>query len=240
VTQAIKRIRASAPHVAVSVAALNTATGRSYSYGKRSNMWTASVYKLFILEVLLHARNGALSSYEMANAARAIENSDNVAGYNLFLDAGGNAGLASGFAALGLKHTVPGASDPTFTRTSAQDCLTLLRHLVQKGPLDRHSRNYALGLMQNVEADQRWGVGVVADRGDDFANKNGWLSLDDSNGPGETDNGLWVVNSVGVMRVHGQLLLMAVLSEHNSDMGSGVHLIQRIAKSAVKAVVAQG
>jgi beta-lactamase class A len=237
VTQAIKHIRSSAPHVAVSVAVLNTATGKSYNYGKTSGMWTASVYKLFILEVLL--RNGGLSSYEMANATQAIENSDNVAGYNLFLAAGGNAGLSNGFGALGLKHTVPGASDPTFTRTSAADCLTLLRHLVQKGPLSKQARSYALGLMQHVESDQRWGVGVVADKGDDFANKNGWLSLDDSNGPGEDDNGLWVVNSVGVMRVHGQLVLMAVLSEHNNDMASGVHLIQRIAKSAVKAVAAQ-
>ena len=44
--------------------------------------------------------------------------------------------------------------------------------------------------MRNVEADQRWGVGAAADKGSRFANKNGWLSIDDSNGPGETDDGL--------------------------------------------------
>ena len=42
--------------------------------------------------------------------------------------------------------------------------------------------------MRNVEADQRWGVGVAADPGTDFANKNGWLNIDD-------DNGLWAVTA---------------------------------------------
>ena len=68
--------------------------------------------------------------------------------------------------------------------------------------------------MRNVESDQRWGVGVTADAGTDFANKNGWLGVDD-------DNGLWLVNSTGVVTINGQQVLMVVLTQHDSDFQSG-------------------
>ncbi|HZZ95585.1 MAG TPA: serine hydrolase [Jatrophihabitantaceae bacterium] len=239
-TAAITALASAAPKRRVSVAALNTATGASYSMGAKSGIWTASVYKLFILETLLleRQRTGTtLSDGEAGTAARAIENSDNVSGYDLFLDIGGNAGLTKGARALGLSHTVPGQSDPTFTTTSAEDCLTLLKNLVAGGPLDKRSRSFTLGLMRDVEADQRWGIGSVADRGTGFANKNGWLSINNTNGPGEDDGGLWVANSLGIVTVGGQQVLMAVLTEHNPDFATGVRLVQAITRQAVKAVV---
>lgn len=243
VDAAIRAVKKKAPDVAVSVAAFNTATGKSYSFGKKSGMWTASVYKLYLLEVLLreHQQSGSsLSSYEQDAATRAIENSDNAAGYQLYEDVGGNGAMASGFDALGLHHTVPGATDPTFTRSSAPDAIRLLKNLVGRhGPLDSASQNYAIGLMQQVEADQRWGVGVVADKGDNFANKNGWISVSDGNGPDEDDGGRWAVNSVGIVKVHGTRVLMAVFTKHNSDFFSGKHLVQLLARATVKAVVPQ-
>ncbi|MDT4918223.1 MAG: hypothetical protein QOH89_2923, partial [Pseudonocardiales bacterium] len=84
---------------------------------------------------------------------------------------------------------------------------------------------------------QRWGVGVLADPGTTFANKNGWLGIDNSNGPGEDDNGLWVTNSLGVVRVHGRPLLVALFSRHNPDLDSGIRLIQRLARVAAPAVL---
>ncbi len=225
---------------AVSVAALNTATNESYTAGARSGMWTASVYKLFVFEVLLlqHQQSGTLlSDYQADAAARMIENSDNDAGYQMFLAVGGNPGLRAGFAALGLTHTVPGRSDPTFTATSGDDCLVLLKNLVTAGPLDERSRAYALHLMRNVQPDQRWGVGDVADRGTVFANKNGWLAVDDDNGPGEDDDGRWITNSVGIVTVGGQQVLMAVLTRHNSDFAGGVRLVAALARTILPAVV---
>jgi beta-lactamase class A len=220
----------------VSVAALNMATGASYSWGATSGMWTASVYKLFVLETLLVQNGGPLSGTTANEAIPMIENSDNTAGYELFLAAGGRPGLTAGAKSLGLKHTVPGHADPAFTITSAMDMITLLKNLVQPGPLTKASRAYVLNLMEQVEADQRWGVGVVADKGDDFANKNGWLSIDNTNGPGEDDNGLWAVNSVGVVTVHKQQVLMAVMTRHRPDFASGVTLVQNLAKAIVPVV----
>lgn len=224
----------------MSIAALNPATGARYSFGAKQGMWTASVYKLLVLETLLlrHQQEGAtLSTGELAEATRMIENSDNVAGYQLFLDAGGNSGLANTAERLGMRHTVPGRTDPTFTTTSAQDCLAMLRALRGSGPLDATSRSLALRLMRGVEADQRWGVGVLADPGTSFANKNGWLSVDDSNGPGEDDDGRWVVNSVGIVTMHGHAVLVAVLTQHQHSFSDGVRLVQKLART-IRPVIA--
>jgi beta-lactamase class A len=239
--QTLAKITRRLPAGAVSLAVRDVKTGRTFFFGARQGMWTASVYKLLVLETLLLERQDSgswFSSGELDEITRMIEQSDNVAGYDLFLDAGGNPGLAGAARRLGMLHTVIGRTDPTFTTTSGRDGLTLLECLVGPGPLNRRSQGFALHLMRSVESDQRWGVGVLADPGTTFANKNGWLGIDDSNGPGEDDGGLWVTNSLGVVRVHGQPLLVAVLTRHNPDLDSGIRLVQRLARVAAPAVLA--
>lgn len=203
-------------------------------------MWTASAYKLYLVVALLMQRQYSggtgLSSYEQDLATRAIENSDNAAGYDLFLDIGGADAMNDVAQRLGMTHTVPAYNDPTFTRTSAADYLKLLQAVVRPGVLNAASRAYVLGLMRNVEADQRWGVGVVADRGSDFANKNGWLDIDNDNPPGEQDDGLWVVTSAGVVTVHHQQVLMAVFTQHQPDFETGVRLVEKLAEAITPAV----
>lgn len=242
--QSITRVRAivrAQPAGGVSVAAMNTATGASFSAGATSRMWTASAYKLFVLETLLLERqdDGWLSESEAAQAVTMIEQSDNTSGYALFEAAGGRSALVAAAARFGMHHTVPGRSDPTFTTASGRDCLSLLHNLVADGPLDAASRAYALNLMRHVEADQRWGVGVVAQPGTSFANKNGWLAVDNDNDPGEDDDGLWAVTSLGIVTVHGQQLLMAVLTQHQRAMADGVRLVESLAKAITPAVVDQ-
>jgi hypothetical protein len=122
----------------------------------------------------------------------------------------------------------------------ASDGIAMLRALVSDGPLDGRSRRFVLHLMRNVEADQRWGVGVVADPGTTFANKNGWLRVDDDNGPGENDDERWLVNSVGIVRVAGQQLLISVFTEHNPDRDTGIRLVERLVRLIAPTVVAKG
>jgi hypothetical protein len=233
----MKRILAAHRPGSISVAALNTVSGKRYSAGAGSGMWTASAYKLYVLVALLLAQGGSLSDSQVDEASRAIENSDNVAGYSLFLAAGGNSGLSSAASRFGMTHTVPGVSDPTFTRTSGRDCLLLLRNLVDRhGPFTPDTRSFVLGLMRNVEPDQRWGVGAVADKGTTFYNKNGWLSVDNDNGPNEADDGLWITTSIGIVSIEGQRVLMAVLTQHNRSFDDGVALVQQLARTIAPAV----
>ena len=237
---AVQTLIAQQPAGAVSVAVLNATSGASFSAGATSGMWTASAYKLFVLETLLLERqsSGGLTSGEQALAVPMIEQSDNAAGYSLFEAAGGRSALTAAAKTFGMPDTVAGATDPTFTTTSGADYLALLRNLVVvNGPLDTASQAYILNLMRDVESDQRWGVGVVADAGTTFANKNGWLSIDDSNGTGEDDNGLWAVTSTGVVTVDGQQLLIAVFTEHQASMAAGVSLVESLTKAMTPAVV---
>jgi beta-lactamase class A len=241
--EAMAKIERRLPAGAMSVAVRNESTGDTYVYGARGGMWTGSVYKLLVLETLLLERqnNGTwFSSGELADITAMIERSDNAAGYRMFLDAGGTTALAATAHQLGMRHTRIGASDPTFTTTSGRDGLAMLSCLVRPGLLDEHSRAFVLSLMRSVEADQRWGAGVLADPGTTFENKNGWLSVDDSNGPGEDDDGLWVVSTVGIVRSHGDELLVSIFTRHNPDLETGIRLVQRLARLAAPAVLPAG
>ena len=227
------------PPGSVSVAALDTDTGVSFGSGASSGMWMASTYKLFVLEALLAARQGSggLSGGELADAQAAIEKSDNPAGYRLYLDAGGRSALSRLAHRLHMRHTIPWAADPTFTTTSARDCLELLRAVVGPGgALDAASREQLGDLMRNVQADERWGVGVVADPGTSFAIKNGWLGVDNTNGYGHDDDDRWIVASLGVVTVQGHQLLLAVLTQHNPSKDAGVALVERLARLTATAV----
>jgi hypothetical protein len=238
--RAVQQIIAAEPAGAVSVAALNTQTGARFVAGATGGVWTASVYKLLVLETLLwqHQQSGTgLSADEAAKAQAAIENSDNVAGYDLFDAIGGRGGLTAGIAALGLHHTTAGISDPTFTVTSATDQLKVLQNLISpNSPLNSESRAYIRNLMGHVESDQRWGVGVTADAGTTFDNKNGWLEVDNENAPTEDDEDLWITCSVGIVSVDGQQVLMAVLTRHQADLATGINLVERLARTMVPTV----
>jgi beta-lactamase class A len=236
---AMTKIDVRLPAGAISVAVRDERTGSTYVYGAREGMWTGSVYKLLVLETLLLERQrdgGWFSGGELADITAMIEHSDNAAGYRMFLDAGGSTALAATARRLGMRHTVIGASDPTFTTVSGRDGLAMLTCLVRPGLLDHRSRAFVLSLMRSVEADQRWGVGVLADPGSTFENKDGWLSVDDTNGPGEDDDDRWVASSVGIVRYHGQPLLVSIFTKHNPDLESGIRLVERLARIAARAV----
>jgi beta-lactamase class A len=227
----ISRAIATVPDHAAGIVAEDLDTGARVSAGSTKPMWTASMYKLLVLETLLR-ENGPLSGSRLAQATQMIENSDNVAGWALWQDGGGNSGLRTTMHALGMTHSDADGTDPTFTQLTPADAVKLVGALVRPGPLSAAARRQAVGLMRNVESDQRWGVGAAADPGTDFANKNGWLSVDNDNPPGEDDDGRWVVTSVGVLTVHGHQVLMAAMSEHNPSEAAGIAVLETLAKDA--------
>ena len=239
VDAAVAKLRSGQPAGAVSVAAVDETTGRTYSAGATSGMRMVSVYKLFVIESLL-LQDDELSDGEQTAAVAALQHSDNVAGYQLFMDGGGLSGLTAGARRLSMTHTDPAGDDPTFTTTSAPDALHLLEALVEHGsPLGAEARSFVLEQMREVEADQRWGVGAVADKGSTSYNKNGWLSIDDDNPPTERDDDLWAVNSVGIVTVHGDKVLLALFTQHQPSFERGVTLVEQLARTITPAVTAR-
>ena len=223
---------------AVAVAATDTTTGRSYSYQASTRMTAASVAKVLLMEsALVHEqdRGQAAGGVEVHALSLMIENSDNDAGDAVYAAQGGAAGFAAGMRRLGLSGTVLGPRGQWgLSTTTAADQLVLLKNLTSPdSPLTAASQAFALRLMRTVEPDQRWGVGAAADPSTPFANKNGWLPLDE-------DQGRWAVNSVGGISVHGDQVLMSVLTQHNRSLDDGEALVQAAADAAAAAVVRAG
>jgi hypothetical protein len=229
VAAAVTGLMAGRPADSVSIAAVDTTTGTRVSWGLNSGMTTASVFKLLLLEgYLLQNQDSDQAPGEGESEALTamIESSDNDAANEVYGALDGRIGVSATLDRLGLSATVLGPDDQWgLSTTSAADQVTLLTDLVSpQSPLSSASRTYALGLMTNVESDQRWGVGAAADPASDPANKNGWLDVDD-------DGGRWVVNSVGVVQSGGHPVLLAVLTQHDADLADGTALVESLSQS---------
>lgn len=219
------------PGDSFSVAGFDLATGQGIAAGARSGMTEASIVKLDILETALYHRQQTGYDFNEDDAEAMMENSDNAAGDRIFDYDGGNSGLQPYNNTVGLGHT---QLDPTETwglsTTTATDQLMLLKQLVSgTSVLNSTSRAYALQLMGDVEADQNWGISAAADPGASSWLKNGWLNID-------RDNGLWAVNSVGMTTSGGHRVLLAVLSQHQPDMQTGVNRVAAAARQLATAL----
>ena len=217
-------------HIGVEV--LDRVTGAAVGYQASQSFHTASVVKVDILATLLwqHQRSGSqLSDGQRDEAEAMIAESDNDAASELWDDIGGGSGLAAANGAFGLTQTTPGPDGAWgSTATTASDQIRLLSMLTdESGPLSADSRSYELGLLADVESDQRWGVPAAAtDAASAVYVKDGWLSA-------SSDNGLWIVNSIGRIVEPGHDWLVAVLSDHHDDEDPGITMVQNAAATAV-------
>ena len=224
----VQKVASANSGVDVAISVLEPSTGRAYAFGPTSGLIAASISKLDILEALLLSHEAAhtpLSDGQDASAAAMIEQSDNGEGQSLWNELGSAAGMSAANSTLGLAHTSP---DPEgyygLTTTGPGDQVTLLRHLIgAPGPLDAASQAYALGLLDNVDSDQAWGVTAAADAGTTSAVKNGWLAID-------SDSDRWAVNSDGIVTVDGHQLVMSIMSQHDASEQSGISLVESLAK----------
>ncbi|AOR35337.1 hypothetical protein BFF78_33515 [Streptomyces fodineus] len=216
----------SGAQVSAAVLAVRSGDGAVYGDGAFD---TASIVKVDILATLLLQAQDAgrrLTAAEEAYATRMIENSDNASATALWHTIGRADGLDAANERFGLTATSGGEGGLWgLTQTTAADQLALLRQVFgEDSKLSAASRTYVQGLMESVEADQRWGVSAAAD-GNSWALKNGWLP--------RSSTGLWDVNSIGRITVDGTDHLVAVLSKGTRTQATGIALVEAAAKAAV-------
>jgi beta-lactamase class A len=215
----------------VRVAVYDLASGQEWSAGDGAAQAEASIVKVDILETLLSQRPEGLTASDQALAQQMIEDSDNDAATSLWDDVGGAVGIGAYNAQAGLTQTTPSACVECtgfpwpgwgLTTTTPADQIALLRRIVEPGgPLTRAEREYALSLMENVSADQAWGVSGGVPAGVTVALKNGWLPLNDAN----TD---WQINSIGWVSGGGRDYLLAMLSTGNPDEQYGIDTLNSV------------
>ncbi|WP_406289037.1 hypothetical protein [Embleya sp. NBC_00896] len=115
------------------------------------------------------------------------------------------------------------------TETTAADQVRLLTALTtDASPLDAPARAYITTLMTSVAGDQSWGVSAAADPDTNPALKNGWLPRDAT--------GLWVINSIGRITHAGHPLLIAILSDNQRSMPTGVAQLESVVETITPAV----
>jgi beta-lactamase class A len=218
----------------VLAAVYDVKTGQTWRLGQSGPQAAASVVKLDVLETLLaqRARSTGLSASDRSLAQQMIEDSDNAAATSLWYEVGDGTGIRSFNTRAGLSQTSPsscvvcaGFSWPGWglSTTTPGDQLTLLRQLIRPSSLlSDADRDYALSLMENVTADQRWGVSGGVPAGVTVALKNGWLPLRGTHSD-------WQINSVGSISGDGRDYLMAVLSTGNPAEQYGIDTIDQVA-----------
>jgi hypothetical protein len=217
----------------LAVGLVDRTTGLKAVYGGGRQFHTASIVKADILAALLlrHQVAGTpLSENEQELATLMIEESDNDAATDLWGDVGATDGMAEANAQLGLRHTTPGGDYYWgLTETTVADQLQLLADLTSsRSPLNTASRSYELSLMRHVDPGQAWGVTAAATPKTPAAVKNGWLP----------DPQFWVINSIGVIRHNGQVLLVAVLSDDQPTEAGGIAQVKAAAVAAADAAFA--
>ncbi|MFI7020028.1 serine hydrolase [Streptomyces sp. NPDC050164] len=213
------------------------------SYGHDGTFDTASIIKVNILATLLlqaQDEHRELTAAERRNAEAMIRTSDNEAANVLWRAIGEAEGLDAANERLGLSSTWGGPGIRWgLTQTTARDQVKLLRAVFSRGPvasarspegLSQASRSYIRDLMGQVTQDQDWGVSAAGPQGSRWALKNGWVQ--------RSATGLWVINSIGQVTVHGRRYLVSVLSSGNASMKSGISLVERAARAAVGAASA--
>jgi beta-lactamase class A len=189
---------------AVGAVAYDVTRGITYAYNADSQFIAASSIKVPILLALLaqtEAEGRELDGGELAALTRMIEDSDNDATQQLYEEIGDAAGLSAFMARIGAGSLAPAPGDwgwSTITPRAMAQLLTLLQAGRILTPADRV---LALGMMRQVEPDQRAGLGDTAPTGAVVALKDGWVT-----GP----DGLWDVNTSGIVAVGGETYILTV------------------------------
>ena len=191
----------------------------------RMHFDSASVVKVMILGTLLReaeTQHRHLTASEAHLARLMITQSDNNAASALWAHVGrGRLEYFLGRAAMNETQLGPDGYWG-LTQITAHDEL-LLVDLLQypNSVLNDASRTYALNLMAQVIASQRWGVPAGAPADLTVHVKNGWL-------PRATHG--WRIHSIGCFTGHHRGYAIVVLTEDNPTMAYGIATIQGAAE----------
>lgn len=186
---------------------------------------SASVVKVTVLgTLLLQAKEAkrALTAREVSLSTAMITKSDNDATTALWKQLG-VARIKRFLTLAGMTQTTPGADGYWgLTQITAGDQLKLMALLTADNKvLGPASRTYALRLMSQVIASQRWGTPAGVPAGVAVHVKNGWL-------PRATH--AWRVHSVGAFTGTGHDYALVVLTQDDSTMKYGVDTIEAVAR----------
>jgi hypothetical protein len=165
---------------------------------------------------------------EMAFLTIMIENSDNDSASTLFSAVGGVEGITKYMQKIGVDGLTTDDNAWGYSTITPQAMVDLLALLYNGKILNGNHRALALNLMENVEADQRIGVGDTAPRNATVALKDGWVA---------DNNGLWAMNSSGIVTVGNETYIISVYTQGQQTLRDGQDITHKVC-SAVASLLA--
>jgi beta-lactamase class A len=206
----------------VGVVAYDLTRQRTYTYNSSTQFITASSMKVPIMLTFLDSieqQGREPTDDEMALLTTMIENSDNDAASALCNVVGWTAGVATYLQRIGINGFIPDDDSWGYSTITPQAMVDLLT-LLQKGKiLNSNHRTLALNLMENVQPDQRVGVGDTAPPNATVALKDGWVTSYD---------GLWAVNSSGIVTVGKETYIISVYTEEQQSLEDGESIMNKV------------
>jgi hypothetical protein len=152
-----------------------------------------------------------------------IENSDNDAASTLYFDEmNGADSITQLLKAQDIDGLTPSANAWGYSLITPEAMTDLLTLLQQGKILNQSHRALALNLMEQVEQDQRIGVGDTAPAGSTVAMKNGWVVDSD---------GLWAMNSSGIVMRNKETYILTIYTEGLSSLAEEQAIAQHIGRT---------
>jgi beta-lactamase class A len=209
-------------HVGVEV--FDVTRGVTYTYNAGREFLVASSMKVPIMLTLLaqlETKGRQPTSGELALLTTMIENSNNDSASALYEEIGYQSGIAAFMRRLGISGLAP-ASPTTgwgWSVIMPATMVSLLARLHAGTILTAADRALALRLMEHVESDQQVGVGDSSPDGATVALKDGWV-------PGP--DGLYVMNSSGIVTVGGETYIAAVYTTDDNSLEDGFDIVRHV------------
>jgi hypothetical protein len=195
---------------------------RMYTYNSTSPFITASAIKVPIMVTFLDAleqQEREPTDDEMNLLTSMIENSNNDSASALFVAVGKSAGISSYMQKIGVSGLSPDDDSWGYSTITPQAMVNLLTLLHKGKILNSNHRALAFNLMENVESDQRIGVGDTAPHNATVALKDGWVTDEDN---------LWAMNSSGIVTLGNETYIISVYTQEQPTLKIGQDIARKI------------
>ncbi|MGC1419975.1 MAG: serine hydrolase [Acidimicrobiales bacterium] len=208
----------------VTAAVYDVDSGRTYVYNPGVHERTASMVKIDILASLLwddQEDGHSMTARELLLASKMIEQSNNGAADRLWSDIGGRDALDSFNSLIGFRQTIPSYSWGDI-ETTPRDQLQLLKAIVLPNRiLNAASRKYEMGLMEDVDPGERFGLGWGSPPRVTVGLKDGYYP--------EATTG-WQINTSGFVMYAGRLYLATIMCANNPDETYGIGTVTTLSR----------
>lgn len=196
---------------------------RYYNYNGASQFIAASSMKVPIMLTffdMIERQGRGPTGHELYLLSTMIENSNNDSASALYYgEIGGANGVTRYMQKIGVSGLWANPNAWGYSLIYPSTMVQLLTRLYWGSILTARDRNLALYFMENVQADQRVGVGDTAPRGATVALKDGWVV-----GP----DGYWVMNSSGIVTLGRETYVIASYTRDDSSLFAGQNIVRQI------------